>query len=63
MARQLTDVVFRRTGLGTLGHPGDDCLRRCAAIMAPRLGWTDAVRDDQIRQVRAQFPIAVSEAS
>ena len=61
MARQLTDVLFRRTGVGTVGHPGDACLRRCAAIMGSRLGWTDAMRDDQISHARAQFPIAVSE--
>ncbi len=63
MARQLADVVFRRTGLGTLGHPGDACLRRCAAIMAPRLGWTDTARDEQIRKTHAQFPIAESHGS
>ncbi len=57
MARQLVDVVFRRTGLGTLGHPGEAALRRCAAIMAPRLGWSEAERAAQLRSTRACFPV------
>jgi len=39
MALRLTDVVFRRTGLGTIGHPGTAALHECAAIMAKGLGW------------------------
>ena len=57
MARQLADVVFRRTGLGTLGHPGDGCLDRCAAIMADELGWTAAHRAEQLRRTRALFGV------
>ena len=57
MARQLADVVFRRTGLGTLGHPGEPALERCAAIMATRLGWSAAERAEQLRSTRACFPI------
>ena len=57
MARQLADVVFRRTGLGTLGHPGEPALERCAAIMAARLGWSDAQRAEQLRSTRDCFPV------
>jgi glycerol-3-phosphate dehydrogenase len=39
MALHLTDVVFRRTGLGTIGNPGGECLSACAAIMAKELRW------------------------
>ncbi len=39
MAVSLDDVVFRRTGLGTIGHPGLSCLQRCADIIGVRLGW------------------------
>ncbi|MGE3845045.1 MAG: glycerol-3-phosphate dehydrogenase C-terminal domain-containing protein, partial [Vicinamibacterales bacterium] len=39
MAVTLPDVIFRRTGLGTIGHPGLGCLERCAQIMAEELGW------------------------
>lgn len=56
MARQLADVVFRRTGLGTVGHPGDSCLDRCAAIMALELSWSETHRSEQLRRTRALFP-------
>ena len=55
MAQRLGDVVFRRTGLGTLGHPGEAALEQCAAIMAARLGWSDAQRARQLRSTRACF--------
>ena len=57
MAAQLSDVVFRRTGLGMLGYPGDSCLERCAAIMADRLGWSDARRAEELRRTRDCFPV------
>ena len=57
MAERLTDVVFRRTGLGMLGHPGEPGLERCAAIMAARRGWTAARREEELRRTRACFPV------
>jgi glycerol-3-phosphate dehydrogenase len=39
MALTLADVVFRRTGLGSAGHPGGEALKECAALVAPELGW------------------------
>lgn len=56
MAIRLDDVVFRRTGLGTLGHPGRACLERCAAIMANPLGWSAAEVDHQIQETESLFP-------
>lgn len=60
MAQRLTDVIFRRTGLGTVGNPGDACLNRCADIMAARLGWTDQERQEQLQQTRQHFQFSVS---
>jgi len=42
MARTLTDVLMRRTGLGTLGDPGDAVLKKIARIAANELKWNDA---------------------
>lgn len=39
MARTLADVLFRRTGIGTLGKPGDAVLARVADIVAQELQW------------------------
>ena len=55
MARRLDDVVFRRTGIGTLGDPGTEVLQETAALMAAELSWTDAERDAQIATVQARF--------
>ena len=58
MAVNLDDVVFRRTGLGTTGHPGLSCLERCADIIGVRLGWGADHKVQQIRQTERQFPIS-----
>ena len=60
MSRQLADVVFRRTGLGTLGHPGEPCLERCAAIMGTRLAWSEEHRAEQLRLTRSLFQVAAA---
>jgi glycerol-3-phosphate dehydrogenase len=46
MAQRLSDVIFRRTELGTAGIPGDDVLRVCADVMQAELGWS-ATRVEQ----------------
>jgi glycerol-3-phosphate dehydrogenase len=56
MAQKLGDVVFRRTDLGTAGHPGETALENCAALMAAELKW-DAVRvRTELDEVRGMFP-------
>ena len=39
MARTLPDILMRRTGMGTLGHPGKDVLEKAARIAAGELNW------------------------
>ncbi len=39
MARTLSDIVMRRTGIGTLGNPGEDVLRKVAQVAAKELQW------------------------
>lgn len=50
MARTLSDIVMRRTGVGTLGHPGEEVLRKVATVAAPALGWDNARIESEIRQ-------------
>ncbi len=48
MAWTLCDVLTRRTGIGTLGHPGDEALDKVAGLAARLLGWDpDRVRDEK----------------
>ncbi|MCG6880060.1 MAG: glycerol-3-phosphate dehydrogenase/oxidase [Deltaproteobacteria bacterium] len=41
MARTLKDIVLRRTGIGTLGNPGEEILFQVARIMAQELNWNE----------------------
>ncbi len=62
MACHLDDFVFRRTGLGTLGNPGEVILRRCASLMAQELDWDQARIDEEVSQVLSGFPVDRAQA-
>jgi glycerol-3-phosphate dehydrogenase len=57
MARTLTDVVLRRTGIGTLGHPGQDALRTAAAIAAEELGWNAKRLELELAQTESALAV------
>jgi len=50
MARTLNDILFRRTGLGNVGHPGEKVLLDVTRLAARELGWDEA---RQRREVEA----------
>jgi len=56
MACHLDDFVLRRTGLGTLGNPGENVLRQCASLMGQELGWDQSRIDDEVSRTLAGFP-------
>ena len=47
-ARTLSDVLFRRTGIATTGHPGPDLVSAVASILQQRFGWSEEQRREQI---------------
>ena len=51
MARTLSDIVMRRTGIGTLGNPGREVLERVAAVAARELNWDGARISREIEEV------------
>jgi glycerol-3-phosphate dehydrogenase len=55
MAVTLGDIVFRRTGLGNLGHPGDRCLMDCAYTAAEELGWDTSRINAEVESVQREF--------
>ncbi len=57
MALHLDDVVFRRTTLGLLGHPGPGVLECAAALMAPPLTWTAADAAREVESVRRRMTV------
>ena len=52
MALTLKDVVLRRTGIGTLGYPGDEVIEKVAVIVANELGWDDDRLANEISQAK-----------
>lgn len=55
MACTVTDVVFRRTGLGTIGHPGRETVARIAGRMAELLGWDQTRVEAEIQDVDGAY--------
>ncbi len=55
MACTLVDMIFARTGLGTIGHPGNDVVRAVAHIMAEKLGWGEDRIRTEIQSVEMQY--------
>ncbi len=55
MALHLADVVFRRTGLGTLGHPGVPAITQAAELMRRELGWDETQYAREIAETVRQF--------
>ena len=52
MAVHLTDIVVRRTGMGSAGPPPIEAIDRCAQIAASELGWNDERVREEIASVR-----------
>jgi glycerol-3-phosphate dehydrogenase len=40
-SKTLTDILFRRTGIGNIGHPGEAALEKIGIAVANELGWDD----------------------
>jgi len=55
MSCTLFDMVFARTGLGTIGHPGTDTLLKVAEIMAEKIGWSNEKMAAEIANIEAQY--------
>ncbi len=54
-ALTLSDILFRRTGIGTLGNPGDVVIKKTVVLAADYLNWDEAKRKDEIRKVQQRF--------
>ena len=51
----LNDLIFRRTGLGSLGHPGSSVIRVVAELAAEELGWSEEQMLEEIQSVESVF--------
>lgn len=50
-ALDLASVLFRRTELGSAGHPGRQCLETVSEILARELGWSEKKREREMARV------------
>jgi glycerol-3-phosphate dehydrogenase len=57
MAHTLTDVVVRRTGLGALGHPGNEAASKVAMRMQAELAWSDDRARAELSALEAFYAI------
>ena len=57
MAVSLSDVLFRRTGLCTLGNPGTEVIEEVADVMAKELKWKKAVKHAEIEKALDVFTV------
>jgi glycerol-3-phosphate dehydrogenase len=51
MAQKLSDVVFRRTDLGTTGYPGTEALKICADLMRAEFNWSLSRTEQEWQEV------------
>ena len=57
MALSLSDIIFRRTGLGLLGHPGEDVIDKVAKLAAQELAWDEEKKLAEIKVVKQRLKI------
>lgn len=52
MARTLSDILMRRSGIGTLGYPGDAVVKKVARVAAKELKWSEARMRKEIADIK-----------
>ena len=57
MCQSLSDLLLRRTGIGTLGDPGQECARRCAEKMGELLSWSPDREEKELEAFYAKIAI------
>ncbi len=55
MAQTLSDVIYRRSGIGATGIPSEATLMDCANTMAAELGWDEARITHEVAQAASPF--------
>ena len=51
MAFTLCDLLLRRTGIGLIGHPGEQKLLKIAEVVAQELNWDSQRKNDEIESI------------
>ncbi len=56
-ATRLSDILIRRTGLGSKGHPPDAAIRASAVLAAAECGWDGQRTSDEIRRLQEFYTL------
>lgn len=56
MVCTLSDLVLRRTDLGSLAMPPDETIDYCATVLAEQQGWSNTQKAANVRELLAQYP-------
>jgi glycerol-3-phosphate dehydrogenase len=60
MALTLSDVVLRRTAIGSAGYPGGDAVARCARAAQRALGWDEPRTAREVDELKRSYaPVRV----
>ncbi len=63
MAHKLSDVILRRTELGSAGYPGDEIIQFCAEVMSKELDWNSEKLQQEVQEIKNIFgvtPVKIS---
>lgn len=55
MAQKLSDVILRRTDLGSAEYPGEKAIHACANLMAKELKWTPEKKKQEIQVIESIY--------
>ncbi|MGB3223699.1 MAG: glycerol-3-phosphate dehydrogenase/oxidase [Desulforhopalus sp.] len=55
LAEKLSDIILRRTDLGSHGYPGDEALQICAEIMAKEKKWSKERIEEEIQTAKDEY--------
>ncbi len=55
MAQKFSDVILRRTDLGSAGNPGDEVLEACAHLIAKELNWSKSRKNREVEEVKKVY--------
>ncbi len=55
MICHLDDFIFRRTGIGTLGYPGDELVTRCNRILSEYFSWDEQRQLLEVERVKKYY--------
>lgn len=55
MASSLSDILFRRTGIGTLGNPGQETIMLIANLAASILNWPETRINEELARIEEAY--------